>query len=67
MAVKTIDRTFLQGQSSELFRIAIKSQAICDQYERMLLLRTNSVIGRAIYLALLVLPMCNAASAIIVR
>jgi hypothetical protein len=27
MAVKTVDRTFLQGESAELFRAAIKSQA----------------------------------------
>lgn len=48
MTVKTVDRTFLQGQSAELFRAAIKSQAKYDQYETRLLLRSNSVIGRAI-------------------
>ena len=32
MAVKTVDRTFLQGQSVELFRAAIKSQATLDPY-----------------------------------
>jgi hypothetical protein len=37
MAVKTIDRTFLQGQSAELFRGAIKSQATLDPYERRLI------------------------------
>jgi hypothetical protein len=30
MAVKTIDRTFLQGQSAELFHAAIKNQATRD-------------------------------------
>jgi hypothetical protein len=34
MAVKSVDRTFLQGQSFELFRAAIKSQATLDPYER---------------------------------
>jgi hypothetical protein len=48
MAVKTVDRNSLQVQSVELFRAAIKSQATRDPYERRLLLRTNSVIGRAI-------------------
>jgi len=38
MAVKTVDRTFLQGQSAELFRAAIKSQATRDPYERRLIL-----------------------------
>jgi hypothetical protein len=28
MAVKRVDRTFLQGQSAELFRAAIKTRAI---------------------------------------
>ena len=37
MAVKTVDRTFLQGQSAELFRAAIKSQATRDPYERRLI------------------------------
>ncbi len=37
MAVKTVDRTFLQGQSPELFRAAIKSQATRDPYERRLI------------------------------
>jgi hypothetical protein len=37
MAVKTVDRTFLQGQSVDLFRAAIKSQAIRDPYERGLI------------------------------
>jgi hypothetical protein len=37
MAVKTVDRTFLQGQSVELFRAAIKSQATRDPYERRLI------------------------------
>jgi integrase len=37
MAVKTVDRTFLQGQSVELFRAAIKSQATLDPYERRLI------------------------------
>ena len=32
MAVKTVDRTFLQGQSVELFRAEIKSQATLDPY-----------------------------------
>jgi hypothetical protein len=48
MTIKTVDRTFLQGDSTEVFRVEIKNQAACDQYERSLLLRTNSVIGRAI-------------------
>ncbi len=33
---KTVDRTFLQGQSAELFRAAIKSQATRDPCERRL-------------------------------
>jgi integrase len=37
MAAKTVDRTFLQGQSAELFRAAIKSQATRDPYERRLI------------------------------
>jgi hypothetical protein len=37
MTVKTVDRTFLQGQSAELFRAAIKSQATRDSYERRLI------------------------------
>ena len=37
MAVKKVDRTFLQGQSVELFRAAIKSQATRDPYERRLI------------------------------
>ena len=32
-----VDRTFLQGQSVELFRAAIKSQATRDPYERRLI------------------------------
>ncbi len=65
MAVKTADRTFLKGQSAELFRAAIKSQATRDPYERRPQVRTDSVIRRAVSIAFLVLPMCNAASAII--
>jgi hypothetical protein len=34
---KTVDRTFLQGQSAELFRAAIKSHATLDPYERRLI------------------------------
>jgi hypothetical protein len=37
MAVKTVDRTFLQGQSIDLFRAAIRSQATRDPYERRLI------------------------------
>ena len=37
MAVKTVDRTFLKGQSVELFRAAIKCQATLDPYERRLI------------------------------
>jgi hypothetical protein len=37
MAVKTVDRAFLQGQSAELFRAAFKSQAMRDRYERRLI------------------------------
>jgi hypothetical protein len=38
MAVKTVDRTFLQGQQRvDLFRAAIKSQATRDPYERRLI------------------------------
>jgi hypothetical protein len=37
MAVKTVDRTFLKGQSVDLFRAAIKSQATRDPYERRLI------------------------------
>ncbi len=37
MAVKTVDRTFLQGQSIELFCAAIKSQATRDPHERRLI------------------------------
>jgi hypothetical protein len=37
MAVKTVDRTFLQGKNAELFRAAIKrSEATLDSYERRL-------------------------------
>jgi hypothetical protein len=37
MSVKTVDRTFLQGQQSvDLFRAAIKRQATRDPYERRL-------------------------------
>jgi hypothetical protein len=61
----TVDRTFLKGQSVDLFRAAIKSQATRDPYERRLQVRTDSVIRRAISIAFLVLLMCIAASAII--
>jgi hypothetical protein len=37
MAVKTVDRTFLQGQSVDIFLAAIKSQATRDPYERRLI------------------------------
>jgi hypothetical protein len=37
MAVKRVDRTFLQGQCVELFRAAIKSQATLEPYERRLI------------------------------
>jgi hypothetical protein len=37
MAVRTVDRAFLQGQSVELFRAAIKSQATGDPYQRRLI------------------------------
>ena len=37
MAIKTVDRTLLQGQSVELFRAAIKSQTTLDPYERRLI------------------------------
>lgn len=37
MAAKTADRNFLQGQSVDLFRAAIKSQATRDPYERRLI------------------------------
>ena len=37
MAVKTADRTFLKGQSVDLFRAAIKSQTTRDPYERRLI------------------------------
>ena len=37
MAVKAVDRTFLKGQSVDLFRAAIKSQATRDPYERRLI------------------------------
>jgi hypothetical protein len=37
MAVKTVDMSFLHGQSIELFRAAIKSQATLDPYERRLI------------------------------
>jgi hypothetical protein len=37
MAIKTVDRIFLRGQSADLFRAAIKSQATCDPYERRLI------------------------------
>jgi hypothetical protein len=30
MTVKTVDRTFLQGDSTEIFRVEIKNQAACD-------------------------------------
>ena len=36
MAVKTVDMSFLHGQSIELFRAVIKSQATFDPYERRL-------------------------------
>ena len=49
MAVKTtVDRSFLQGQSVEPFRDAIRSQATGHPYEIRLLLRTNSGIGSGI-------------------
>ena len=65
MAVKTVDRTFLKGQSVELFRAAIKSQATCDPYKRRILLTTNSVIARHTELASVILPVHNVTSAII--
>ena len=37
MAIKTVGRAFLQGQSAELFRAVIKSQATLDPYERRLI------------------------------
>jgi len=37
MAVKSVDRTFLQGQSADLFHAAIKSQATLDPYQRRLI------------------------------
>ena len=37
MAVKTVDRTFLQGQSINLFHAEIKCQATRDPYERRLI------------------------------
>jgi integrase len=37
MATKAVDRTFLKGQSVDLFRAAIKSQATRDPYERRLI------------------------------
>jgi hypothetical protein len=37
MVAKTADRNFLQGQSVDLFRAAIKSQATRDPYERRLI------------------------------
>jgi hypothetical protein len=38
MTVKTVDRTFLKGQSvDDLFHAAIKSQATRDPYERRLI------------------------------
>jgi hypothetical protein len=37
MAIKTVDCTFLQGQSLELFRAAIKSQTTLDPYGRRLI------------------------------
>ena len=37
MAVKTVDRAFLRGQSAELFLAAIKSQATRDPYEKRLI------------------------------
>ena len=37
MAAKIVDRTFLQGQSVDLFHAAIKCQATRDPYERRLI------------------------------
>jgi hypothetical protein len=37
MDVKTVDRALLRGQSFELFRATIKSQATLDPYERRLI------------------------------
>ncbi len=37
MAVRTVDKNYLQGQSAEPFRAAIKSQATRDPYERRLI------------------------------
>ena len=37
MAGKTVDRSILHGESVELFRAAIKSQATRDPYERRLI------------------------------
>jgi hypothetical protein len=47
MAVKTVDRTFLHGQSVDLFRAAIKSQATRDPYERRLIAFLSSERARA--------------------
>ena len=47
MAVKTVDRTFLKGQSVDLFRAAIKSQATRDPYERRLISFLKSMDARS--------------------
>jgi hypothetical protein len=52
MAVKTVDRAFLQGQSAELFRAAIKSQAMRDRYERRLIDFLKRMNGGALMLLL---------------
>jgi hypothetical protein len=45
MAVKTVDRTSLQGQSAELFRAAIKTQATRDPYHRRIILSKYYVLN----------------------
>jgi hypothetical protein len=53
MAVKTVDRAFLQVQSAELFRAAIKSQATLDQYERRLIGFLKRMYGGVLMLLLI--------------
>ena len=49
IAVKTVDMSFLRGQRIELFRAAIKSQAILDPNERRLIGSLKKKDGRKIF------------------
>jgi hypothetical protein len=59
MAVKTVDRAFLQGQSAELFRAAIKSQTTLDPYERRLIGFLKRMNGGVLMLLLILQKICG--------